>query len=55
MANFWLVAFSRVAAVVGRGFFSALTIHDSRFTILLDVFLVAVGRVSVKDFLWRLF
>jgi len=38
-----------VAAVVGRGFFSALAIRDSRFTILLDVFLVAVGKVSVKD------
>jgi len=38
-----------VAAVVGRGFFSALAIRDSRFTILLDVFLVAVGNVSVKD------
>ena len=38
-----------VATVVGRGFFSALAIRDSRFTILLDVFLVAVGKVSVKD------
>jgi len=38
-----------VAAVVGRGFFSALAIRDSRFTILLNVFLVAVGKVSVKD------
>ena len=34
----------RVAAVVGAAFFSALTIHDSRFTILLDVFLVALRK-----------
>jgi hypothetical protein len=38
-----------VATVVGRGFFGALAIRDSRFTILLDVFVVAVGKVSVKD------
>ena len=49
MANFCLLHLVVVAAVVGRGFFSALAIRDSRFTILLDVFLIAVGKVSVKD------
>jgi hypothetical protein len=36
VANFWLVAFRRVAAVVGRGFFIASTILDSRFAVVLS-------------------